>query len=123
MTAKEQERQNIINWAEKQPWFKAFLENIEIQHPDGSHDWPECYGKESDWVPQSGWIIPWLIGCPIIWRDTPEGYGFWRDIERDFLEKYASGFFKSPIKPAKLDPKTFSMVRKREKKYKLRYKL
>lgn len=58
--------EQITSWLEKQEWYQQFVANIIAQNLKGAS----------------------TIGEAFVWDMTPEGFSFWRRINKDFLRWY-----------------------------------
>ena len=109
----------IETWFKQQSWYSKYKE----------------YYKATNRIEFKVTNIPWEsdnllhpFGSKMfLWGDTKEGVRFWEKAWRNFEEWFRAGTSPdprtTPAKPDKPNPKTFSMVKRKDKKYKLKYKI
>lgn len=82
--------------AEEQPWFKAFKNYIDKYRSGGTNR----YFKREDWkesLPED------FITKAFPWEESKERVTYWRDICREFAEKYKDTSIKVFVKDANYD--------------------
>ena len=71
-------RAAIAKWLEKQEWYEAWIDNLNLFRED-----PEVINDFINGLFDEGTI---MMGFP--WRMTPEGDEYWRGINQQFQEWY-----------------------------------
>ena len=110
----------IETWFKQQSWYGKYKE-----YYSKAHKYNEF--KITD-IPWYGDNLPHPFGIEMFaWSSTNEGVSFWEKAWRNFEEWFKEGTSPdprtTPAKPDKPNPKTFSMVKRKDKKYKLKYRV
>ena len=77
--------------AKEEPWFKSFVEYIDKHRNGGS----SRYFKRDNWkeLPPESFII---MAFP--WSESKEGISYWREVYKEFTEKYKNTTIKVFVK-------------------------